>query len=107
MEHVKEIKADEFDAAVLKSSLPVVVDFFATWCPPCKALAPILDRVAGGYAGKAAFVKINTEEAPDLAARYGIRGVPTLVFVKDGKTASTMVGLRPEADIKAAVDALL
>ena len=107
MEHVKEIKAGEFDAEVRQSALPVVVDFFATWCPPCKALAPILDRVAGAYAGKAVFVKVNTDEAQELAAEFGVRSIPTLAFMKGGKVVSTQVGLRGEGDIKAAVDALL
>ena len=107
MQNVKEIKASEFDAEVRKSATPAVVDFFATWCGPCKALAPILDRVAEGYTDKVKFVKVNTDEAPELAVEFGIRGVPSLVFFKDGKAASTLVGLRPEGEIKKAVDALL
>ncbi len=107
MGNVKEIKAGEFDAEVRRATLPAVVDFFATWCPPCKALAPLLDRVAGAYAGKAVFVKINTDEAPELAAEFGIRSIPTLVFLKGGKVVNTLVGLRGEGDIKAAVEALL
>jgi thioredoxin 1 len=107
MDHVKEIKADDFDAEVVKSTLPVVVDFFATWCPPCKSLAPIFDRVAGGFAGQIKFVKINTDEAPEISAQFGIRGVPTMIFFKNGKATNTLVGLRPEADIKAAASALL
>lgn len=107
MEHVKEIKADDFDAEVVKSTIPVVVDFFATWCPPCKTLAPIFDRVAGGFVGQVKFVKINTDDAPELSAQFGIRGVPTLVFMKNGKAVTSLVGMRPEADIKAAASALL
>ena len=107
MEHVKEIKASEFDTEVRQSDVPVVVDFFATWCPPCKSLAPIFDRVAGQYEGKAKFVKLNTDEAPELSAEFGIRGVPTLLFIKGGKVASTLVGLRQEGEIKTAVDGLL
>jgi thioredoxin 1 len=107
MENVKEIKASEFDSEVRQSALPVAVDFFATWCPPCKALAPIFDRVAGGYVGKVNFVKINTDEAQDLSAEFGIRGVPTLMFFKDGKSVKSLVGLRPETEIKATVDSLL
>jgi thioredoxin 1 len=107
MQNVTEIKASEFDAEVRQSVIPVVVDFFATWCPPCKSLAPIFDRVAGQYTGKVKFVKLNTDEAPDLSAEFGIRGVPTLLFIKDGKVATTLVGLRPEGDIKTAVDGLL
>lgn len=107
MENVKEIKASEFDSEVRQSTIPVAADFFATWCPPCKALAPIFDRVAGAYAGKVKFVKINTDEAQELAVEFAIRGVPTLMFFKDGKSVKSLVGLRPETEIKAAVDALL
>jgi thioredoxin 1 len=107
MDHVKEITAADFDAEVKNSAIPVVVDFFATWCPPCKSLAPIFDRVAGGFEGKVKFVKLNTDEAPELSAEYGIRGVPTMVFIKGGKPVNTLVGLRQEADIKAAATALL
>lgn len=107
MQNVKEIKASEFDTEVRQSAVPVVVDFFATWCPPCKSLAPIFDRVAGQYEGKAKFVKLNTDEAPELSAEFGIRGVPTLLFIKGGKVLNTLVGLRPEGDIKSAVDGLL
>lgn len=107
MQNVNEIKAGQFDAEVRKSDTPVVVDFFATWCPPCKALAPILDKVAGGYAGKVKFVKVNTDEAQELAVEFGVRGIPTLVFIKGGKVMSSLVGLRGEGEIKSAADALL
>jgi len=107
MENVKEITAAQFDQEVRQATGPVVADFFATWCPPCKALAPILDRLAGQYAGKIRFVKVNTDEAPDLAAEFGIRGIPTLLFFKNGKIAQTLVGLRSETELKAALDALL
>jgi thioredoxin 1 len=107
MQNVKEIKSAEFDAEVRQSTIPVVVDFFATWCPPCKTLAPIFDKVAGGFAGKIKFVKVNTDDAPELAVEFGIRGVPSLLFFKGGKTVNTLVGLRSEGDIKAAADALL
>jgi thioredoxin 1 len=107
MQNVKEIKATEFDAEVRQSTIPVVVDFFATWCPPCKSLAPIFDKAAGGYVGKVKFVKVNTDDAPELAVEFGIRGVPSLLFFKGGKPLNTLVGLRSEADIKTATDALL
>ncbi len=107
MQNVKEIKAAEFDAEVRQSATPVVVDFFATWCPPCKTLAPIFDKVAGAFLGKVKFVKVNTDDAADLAVEFSIRGVPSLIFFKGGKPVNTLVGLRSEADIKAAADALL
>ncbi len=107
MQNVTEIKTAEFDAEVRKSAIPVVVDFFATWCPPCKTLAPIFDKVAGGFVGKVKFVKVNTDEAPELAVEFGIRGVPSLVFFKGGKPVNTLVGLHSEGDIKTATDTLL
>ena len=85
----------------------MVVDFFATWCPPCKALAPILEKVAAAYAGKVTFVKVNTDEAPELAGEFGIRGIPTLVFLKGGQVVQSLTGLRGESEIRSAVDALL
>ncbi len=107
MSNVQEITAAQFDQQVRQSPIPVVADFFATWCPPCKALAPILDRLAGQYAEKIRFVKINTDEAPDLAAEFGIRGIPTLLFFKGGKVVQTLVGLRSETELKAAFDSLV
>jgi len=107
MANVKEITGDQFDQEVRQASLPVVADFFATWCPPCKALAPILDRLAAQYTGKIHFVKVNTDEAPDLAAEFGIRGIPTLLFFKNGKVVQTLVGLRSETELKTAFDSLL
>jgi len=85
----------KFDEEVLRSPIPVVVDFFADWCGPCKMLAPHLERMAAEFAGKVKVVKVNVDEEADLAGRYGVSGIPTLIFFKDGREVDTVVGLLP------------
>ena len=85
-----------FDKAVLQSPLPVIVDFWAPWCGPCRRIAPILDEVAKDYAGKALVAKVNTDENPEWAMRYGVRGIPTMLFIKDGKEVDRQVGAVPK-----------
>ncbi len=101
------IKNDNFDGEVLKSGVPVVVDFFATWCGPCKMIAPIFEELAAEYAGKAKFVKVDIDESPELAANYKVRGVPTLMVFKGGEIKSTMVGAQPKAKIAEEVNKVL
>ncbi|RME75760.1 MAG: thioredoxin [Planctomycetota bacterium] len=95
MSQVEKITSKEFDEKVLKADLPVVVDFYADWCAPCKMLAPILDSMAEKFEGKVKFVKVNTDENPDLREKYQIMGVPTLMFFKNGKKEDVAVGLLP------------
>ncbi|MFH1539014.1 MAG: thioredoxin [bacterium] len=90
-----EIRAEDFDAKVKKSDVPVVVDFFATWCGPCKMLAPSIEKLAEQYEGKASVYKVNTENAQSVAMSLGIRGVPTVLFYKDGREANRVVGAVP------------
>ena len=106
MSAVKEVSEAGFEADVLGSELPVMVDFFAPWCGPCKMLAPALDGIAKAYEGRLKVVKVNVDESPDLAARYGIRGVPTLMFVKGGEVADTVVGLPSGNVLRAKLDAM-
>lgn len=92
MGQVKAIGEEQFAEDVLKSELPVLVDFYATWCAPCKMLAPVLEKLAAEFEGRVAFRKVNVEEAFELANQFSISGVPTLIFFKDGKPVDGMVG---------------
>ena len=85
-----------FEQTVLKSAIPVIVDFWAPWCNPCKIVAPILDKLAREYAGKLTVAKVNTDENPEWMMKYGIQGIPTMLFVVDGKIVHRQVGAVPE-----------
>lgn len=98
MSNLLNVTKDTFESEVLKSDQPVIVDFWAEWCGPCKALAPILDEVANEVSS-AKVVKVNVDESGELAQQYGIRGIPTLIFFKDGEVKKTLVGNQPKAEI--------
>jgi len=85
-----------FEKTVLQSSTPVVVDFWAPWCGPCKMVAPILDKLAKEYAGKVLIAKVNTDENPEWAMKYGVQGIPTMLFISGGKIVHRQVGALPE-----------
>src|SRR4051812_32614708 len=89
---MKTITAADFEAEVLKSDKPVVVDFFATWCPPCKAIAPLLEQLAAEKADKVKIVKLDYDTAQDIAAKYNIRSIPTLILFRDGETVAEKIG---------------
>ncbi|MBY0354927.1 MAG: thioredoxin TrxA [Rickettsiales bacterium] len=89
----------EFETTVLKSSGPVLVDFWAEWCGPCRQLAPILDQVSEEMAGKVTIAKINIDENPEAPTRYGVRGIPTMILFKDGKAVATKVGSLPKSQL--------
>ena len=95
---------DNFQQHVLKSTTPVLVDFWAEWCNPCKAIAPILDELADEYAGRVLIGKVNVDEFQGLAAEYGVRGIPTLLLFQDGQVAEQIVGLRSKRDLRASLD---
>lgn len=101
------VSDNEFENTVLKSSTPVVVDFWAPWCTPCKMVAPVLEKLAAEYGDKLTIAKVNTDENPQWAVRYGVQGLPTLLFIKDGLVKDTIVGAAPALVIKARVEGLL
>jgi thioredoxin len=105
--NVKHITDAEFDAEVVQSSLPVVADCYATWCGPCKMLSPIVDALADEYAGKIKFVKVNVDESPKTAQQFQIQAIPTLLYFKDGKLASTSMGLLSKADLAGRLELLI
>ena len=88
-----------FDADVIKSEIPVLVDFWAEWCGPCRMLSPVLDQISEEYTGKLKIVKINVDESNVTAATYGVRGIPTLLLFKDGKVVDTKVGSLPKSQL--------
>ena len=102
-----EINEQSFETEVLHAEGPVLVDFWAPWCAPCRHLAPIVEELAGEYEGRVSFAKLNTDESPNIAARYGIFSIPTLIVFKDGQPVKQMVGLRPKPDLKNSLDEAL
>lgn len=104
-EHVKEFTDQNFQEEVLGSSTPVLVDFWAEWCMPCRMLAPTIEKIARDYAGKVKVGKLDTDANREVAARYGISAIPTVILFKNGEVAQKFVGLRKETEFKAALDA--
>ena len=105
--NVTHITDAEFDKLVSQASLPVVVDFYATWCGPCRQLAPTMDSLADQYAGKIKFVKVNVDESPKLAQQFQVEGIPMLVFLQNGKTVGSSVGLVSKEDLIQRLDSLM
>ena len=101
---IKNITDASFEADVLKSDLPVLVDYWAEWCGPCRSIAPVLDELAEQYAGKLQICKMNVDENRDTPAKFGIRGIPTLMLFKDGQLAATHVGALNKSQLTAFID---
>jgi thioredoxin 1 len=101
---IKHVSDASFDADVLKSAKPVLVDFWAEWCGPCKMIAPMLDEVSKDYDGRLQVAKVNVDENRDIPAKFGIRGIPTLILFKGGEVAATKVGALSKAQLTALLD---
>ena len=103
-DNILHVTDSNFDQEVMKSATPVLVDFWAPWCGPCKAIAPILEQVAGEYAGRLKVVKVNVDDNPQVPQRFGVRGIPNLLIVKDGAVKDQIIGAVPKAQLVKAVD---
>jgi thioredoxin 1 len=101
---VTHVTDSSFEQEVLKASTPVLIDFWAPWCAPCRAIAPIVDEVAGEYEGRLKVVKVNVDDNPMTPARFGVRGIPNLVIVKAGEVKEQIVGAVPKQNLVRAVD---
>jgi thioredoxin 1 len=109
MGNIQSVTDSEFESLVLKSDVPVLVDFWATWCPPCRMIAPIVEEIHGELGDKVRVMKMDTDENPSTSILLGIMSIPTVIIFKDGKPAERTVGYRPsmKADLKAKLEALI
>jgi thioredoxin 1 len=103
----KEVTDATFEQEVLKAPRPVLVDFWAPWCGPCRMVAPIVEELAEEYDGKVNFVKLNTDDNPVIASRYGIRSIPTLLVFRGGEPVGQITGFRPKSDLRRRLDAVI
>ncbi len=101
------VSDSDFDQTVLQSERPVLVDFWAPWCAPCRMVAPVVEELAEEYEGKVSFVKLDVDQNPKMASKYSIMSIPTLLIFKQGKPISHIVGFRPKAELKRSLDAAL
>jgi thioredoxin 1 len=107
MSDLLQLSDEEFGSKVLESELPVLVDFWAPWCGPCRMLGPIVEELAGEYEGKVVFAKMNTDECPATPGQYGIMSIPSLLLFKDGELVDRAVGMRPKKALQQWIDGAL
>lgn len=106
-EGVVEVTSSGWESEVIKAQGLIMVDFWAAWCAPCRIISPTVEELSKEYAGKMKFFKLNTDESPDIASKYNIMGIPTLMFFKDGNKIDAIVGAIPKQQLKAKIDSLL
>ncbi|MBI5903176.1 MAG: thioredoxin TrxA [Deltaproteobacteria bacterium] len=106
-ENIINVSDSNFDSIILKSDMPALVDFWASWCAPCKAIAPVVDEMATQYSGKVRVAKMNVDDNPATPGKYGVRGIPTLILFKNGKIVDQLVGAVPKSQIKELIDKAL
>jgi len=101
------VDSSSFKETVLEAEVPYLVDFWAPWCGPCRAIAPVVEELADEYEGKVGFAKVNVDENPKVATEYGIQSIPTLLLFKDGKPMKQVVGLTPKTELKKHIDSII
>lgn len=102
-----EVNDGDFDQVVLQAKIPVLVEFWAAWCAPCRMVAPVVEELAEEYEGRVSVVKLEVDQNPKMASKYGIMSIPSLIIFKEGSPVSNLVGFRPKADLKRSLDAAL
>jgi thioredoxin 1 len=107
MSNARAVTDGEFKAEVLESGIPVLVDFWATWCGPCQVMGPVIDALAGEYEGRVKILKLNVDENPQTPSQYGVRGIPTLIIFKNGAESGRLVGAQPRGNVDDALKKVL